>query len=121
MYFDMLKTIFRPDACYRIYLDYKDTQGAAKVRKLHAVLCNNAYDFDRQIIERVQLVRSHEVEPLQLADLLIGAVSYVNRGLADSSAKQRLVERMRERSGYTLMQTTLLRENKTNLLVWHAS
>ena len=121
MYFDMLKTIFRPDACYRIYLDYKDTQGAAKVRKLHKVLCNNAYDFDRQIIERVQLVRSHEVEPLQLADLLIGAVSYVNRGLADSSAKKRLVERMRERSGYNLMQTTLLRENKTNLLVWHAS
>jgi hypothetical protein len=120
MYFDMLKIILYPYARYRIYLDYKDTRGAAKVAKLHDVLCNNMYDFDRQIIERVQLVRSHEVEPLQLADLLIGAVSYVNRGLSGSPAKQRLVERMRERSGYTLTQTTLLRENKVNLFRWRA-
>jgi hypothetical protein len=120
MYFDMLKIILHPYARYRIYLDYKDTRGAAKVAKLHDVLCNNMYDFNRQIIERVQLIRSHEAEPLQLSDLLIGTVSYANRGLSDSPAKQRLVERMRRRSGYNLMQTTLLRENKVNLFVWHA-
>jgi len=121
MYFDMLKVILYPDARYRIYLDYKDTQGATKVKKLHEVLCNNMYDFSRRIIERVQLVRSHEVEILQLADLLIGTVSYVNRGLSTSTAKLRLVDRMRARSGYKLTQTTLLRENKVNLFRWHAS
>jgi hypothetical protein len=121
MYFDMLKVILYPDARYRIYLDYKDTQGATKVAKLHEVLCNNIYDFSRRIIERVQLVRSHEVEILQLADLLIGTVSYVNRGLSISAAKQRLVDRMRERSGYKLTQTTLLWESKVNLFRWHAS
>jgi len=121
MYFDMLKVILHPNARYRIYLDYKDTQGAIKVARLHEVLCNNMYDFSRRIIERVQLVRSHEVEILQLADLLIGTVSYVNRGLSTSLAKQRLVDRMRERSGYKLTQTTLLRENKVNLFRWHAS
>jgi hypothetical protein len=121
MYFDMLKVILYPDARYRIYLDYKDTQGATKVAKLHEVLCNNMYDFSRRIIERVQLVRSHEVEILQLADLLIGTVSYVNRGLSISAAKQRLVDRMRERSGYKLTQTTLLWESKVNLFCWHAS
>ena len=118
---DMLKIILYPDARYRIYLDYKDTQGATKVKKLQEVLCNNMYDFSRRIIERVQLVRSHEVEILQLADLLIGTVSYVNRGLSTSTAKRRLVDRMRARSGYKLTQTTLLRENKVNLFRWHAS
>jgi hypothetical protein len=121
MYFDMLKVILYPDARYRIYLDYKDTQGATKVEKLHEVLCNNMYDFSRRIIERVQLVRSQEVEILQLADLLIGTVSYVNRGLSTSAAKLRLVDRMRDRSGYKLTQTTLLWENKVNLFRWHAS
>ncbi|HUW08876.1 MAG TPA: DUF3800 domain-containing protein [Anaerolineae bacterium] len=121
MYFDMLKVILQPDARYRIYLDYKDTQGAAKVAKLHDVLCNNMYDFSREIIERVQLVRSHEVEILQLADLLIGTVSYVNRGLSASAAKTCLVDRMRERSGYALTRTTLLREDKVNLFRWRAT
>jgi len=121
MYFDMLKVILSPDACYRIYLDIKDTQGSAKVARLHDVLSNNMYDFSRQIIERVQTVRSHEVEILQMADLLVGTISYANRGLATSAAKQSLVERMRKRSGYELTRTTLIRESKVNLFRWHAS
>lgn len=121
MYFDMLKVILDPEARYRIYLDIKDTRSAVKIAKLHDVLCNNIYDFERQIIERVQTVRSNEVEPLQLADLIIGIISYVNRGLESNSAKVALVNKMRERSGYSLTQTNLLRENKVNLFVWQAS
>jgi hypothetical protein len=121
MYFDMLKVIFEPEERYRIYIDIKDTRSAAKIAKLHDVLCNNVYDFERQIIERVQTVRSHEVELLQLADLFIGAVSYANRGLTDNSAKVSIVERIRERSGYTLTRTNLLRETKVNIFVWQAS
>lgn len=121
MYFDMLKVILEPEVCYRIYLDIKDTQGGAKVAKLREVLCNNIYDFSREIIERIQLVQSREVEILQLADLLIGAVGYVNRGLEGSPAKIELIELMKHRSGYCLNRTTLLRENKLNLLIWHAS
>lgn len=120
MYFDMLKVIFRPDSRYRVYLDIKDTRGADKVDKLHDVLCNNIYDFDREVIERVQQVRSHEVEQIQLADLLIGAVSYVNRGLDSNAGKVAVVERMKKRSGYDLTRTTLFRENKVNLFRWRA-
>ena len=120
MYFDMLKIILDPSARYRIYLDIKDTRGGTKIAKLHEVLCNNIYDFSRQIVERLQLVRSEEVEIVQLSDLLIGAVSYANRGLSTSSAKLALVERMRERSGYSLTRKTLFREDKVNLFVWHA-
>ena len=120
MYFDMLKVIFDPKAQYRIYIDVKDTRSAEKIDKLHDVLCNNIYDFSRKIIERVQTVRSHEVKILQLTDLLIGSVSYVNRGLSTSNAKQALIKRIMERSQYNLTLTTLLRENKFNLFRWNA-
>lgn len=119
MYFDMLKIIINPTARYRIYLDIKDDWGAKKIEKLHEVLSNANYDFSRLIIERMQLVRSHEVELVQLADLLIGAVGYVNRNLETSEAKLRLVKRMQERSGYRLTQTTLPSEGKVNLFRWH--
>lgn len=121
MYFDMLKVIFRPDARYRIYLDIKDTCGAQKVAKLHDVLCNDRYDFSRKVIERLQLVHSHEIEQLQLADLLIGAISYVNRGLKKNAGKMALIERMQQRSRYDLTRSTLLREEKVNLFRWHAA
>ena len=120
MYFDMLKVIFRPDARYRVYLDIKDTRGAEKTAKLHEVLCNNMYDFSRNVIERLQLVHSHEIEQLQLADLLIGAVSYLNRGLHGNEAKEALIARVQERSGYSLLKTTLYQEEKVNLFRWQA-
>jgi len=121
MYFDMLKVIFRPDARYRVYLDIKDTRGAEKTANLHEVLCNNMYDFSRNVIERLQLVHSHEIELLQLADLLIGAVSYLNRGLHGNRAKEALVARVQERSGYSLLKTTLFKEEKVNLFRWQAN
>jgi hypothetical protein len=121
MYFDMLKVILNPDDSYRIYLDIKDTRSAVKIARLHDVLCNNIYDFQRQIIERVQTVHSHEIEMLQLTDLLVGIISYTNRHLTGSPAKLALLEHMRKRSGYELTKTTLLRESKVNLFIWHAS
>ncbi len=121
MYFDLLKVILSPEACYNIYIDIKDTQGAVKVKKLHDVLCNSIYDFSKEIIDRVQLIRSHEVEQLQLTDLLTGVISHVNRELTGNAAKEALVRRTMERSHYSLRRTTLLRENKVNLFSWRAS
>lgn len=121
MYFTMFKAILSPHDRYRIYLDIKDTRSASKVKKLHDVLCNNFLDFSRNIIERVQNVRSHEVEILQLTDLLIGTISYANRGLSGNKAKEDLIVRMKERSHYILTLTTLLRENKVNIFRWDAT
>lgn len=121
LYFSMLKAIFDPEAHYRIYLDIKDTCSAVRVAHLHEVLRNDIYDFKGKIIERVQTVRSHEVQILQMADLLIGAVSYANRKVSTSPAKQALVERMRKRSGYELTRSTLVLEKKVNLFRWQPS
>jgi len=121
MYFTLLKVVFEPTCQYRVYIDIKDTLGHEKVEKLHDVLCHNAYDFSRKMIQRVQRVQSHEVEQLQLADLLIGALSYLHRGLSTNSAKLALIERIKNRSGYKLTLNTMLRENKFNLMIWQGS
>jgi len=120
MYFEMLKVLLSPQDKYRVYIDIKDTRGSARVKKLHDVLCNSLYDFRTSIVERVQIIRSHESELMQLADLLIGAVSYLNRGLTENAGKVALVNRIRERSGYRLDRATLLREQKFNLFSWRA-
>lgn len=119
MMFGLVEPLLTPDAHFRIYLDKKDTRSARKVAKLHDVLCNNLYDFNREILERVQVVEADDVEQLQLADLLIGAVSYVSRGLAANTGKNALIERIRQRTGYSLTRKTLLREPKFNLFIWH--
>lgn len=121
MYFTLLKVIISPQSRYRIYVDLKDTNSSDKVRKLHEVLSNNMYDFSRSIIERIQIVHSHEVEQVQLADFLLGAISYVNRELTTSTAKQVLVNDLQRKTGYSLQRTTLLREEKLNIFKWEPS
>jgi len=118
MYFELLSKILDPQNKYHIYPDIKDTRGGRKVKKLREILCNNMYDFDGKIIEDIQQIRSHEVELLQLADLLIGAMQFLNRKDVRSEAKKKIVERMKERSGYDLLRSTLVREEKTNIFYW---
>lgn len=118
MYFTMLQAILRPRACFRIFMDIKDSRSGAKVNKLHDILAHNLYDFSRDIVEKVQVIRSHEVELMQLSDVLIGAVSAVNRGSITSPAKHAFVDRMRQRSGYSLTKSTLLQERKVNVFHW---
>jgi hypothetical protein len=120
MYFTLLKVIFAPHSRYRIYLDIKDTRSRDKRNKLHEVLCNSLHDFDKNIIEWIQPVHSHEVEQVQVADLLIGSVSYSNRKLTTSPAKNLLVDRVRKLSGRTLLQNTPRSEQKFNLFFWQA-
>jgi len=120
MFFRMLEVIIDPQSCYRIYIDIKDTRSEQKRAKLEEVLRTSRYDFAGVLVERVQQIRSHESELMQLADLLIGAVCYNNRELSGSMAKLELVARIQEQSGRSLQQTTWLREPKFNLLRWRA-
>lgn len=118
-YFLMLSRIFTPGSKYAIYIDIKDTRSQTKVEKLHDVLCNSRYDFNRQMIHRVQQIRSNEVEIMGLTDLLIGSLSYLHRGLTTSCAKTSLINLIRQKSGYTLTSNTWPLEPKFNILVWH--
>lgn len=118
MCFTLLETIVSPRDRYSIYLDIKDTHSATKGLKLREVLCNHRHDFGCQMIERVQPIRSEESPPMQLADLLIGALAYKVRGLETSSAKLGLVKRIERQTKWPLGETTWLREPKFNVLRW---
>lgn len=119
-YFLMLSRFFSPGNEYFIYIDIKDTRSQDKVERLHDTLCNSRFDFDHRIIKRVQQIQSHDVELMGLTDLLIGALSYVNKGCtAGSYAKAELIDVIKTRSGFSLMSSTLPLEPKFNILVWH--
>jgi Protein of unknown function (DUF3800) len=119
MYFTMLRPIFGAQHRYRIYLDVKDTRGGPRMRALQEVLANTL--GNRQSIERVQQVRSHESELLQVADLLIGALTYANRRLSGNAAKNAVVERLRAQLGQeALTLTSPVAATKFNILIWRA-
>ena len=119
MYYLMLRQLLLPNSSYHIYLDIKDTRGADKTRQLHTVLCNDIRDFDCSVVRRVQQVRSHESELLQIADLLIGAIAYESRNLTGSRAKVAVIDRIKARFGHTaISRTSSVTSRKFNLLVW---
>ena len=123
MYYLLLDTTTPPINEYRIFIDIKDTRGGAKVKKLQEVLCNNKWDFNREIIKDIKQVHSNESELLQLCDLFIGALSFYHRGLYDSGtgskAKKKIVEEIIKYSGTTLTNSTIKSKSKFNLFIWN--
>lgn len=119
VYYQLLCRIIVPNNENYIYLDIKDTKGARKVRKLGEVLANGLYDFNMECIKNVQNINSKESELLQLADILIGAISYLNRNENEkenySQSKMNLIETIINSSGYNLRKSTFLSEEKFNL------
>lgn len=121
MYYVMLKTIFKPNYIYNIFIDKKDTNGKEKIDILKYWLekkLSYQYMLKRNLINKIQEVDSNQVELVQLSDLFLGAISYVNRNLESSLPKKRIIERINQR-GYILTKSTLLREEKFNLFKWH--
>lgn len=121
MYFLMLNTIIMPTKKYNIYIDIKDSKGGQRTRKLHDVLCNNIYDFKRETINKVQQIRSDEVEIMQITDLIIGALSYLHRyknDIEEDSPKYKIIEKIRENSGFNLLSSTSIYNEKFNLFIW---
>ncbi len=118
MYYRTLEPLISPDHSHSIFLDIKDTLSQDKVRVLADVLRNRLHDYDRTIVTGVQHVRSDEVEQVQLVDLLIGAVGYLNRGLAGNPGKTSLIRHLQERAGLTLRVTTGRSRRPVNIFVW---
>lgn len=122
MYFEMLKAVFSKDYQYNVFVDIKDSHSAERVCRLHDVCCNSIYDFAHETVRMIQPIRSHEVQIMQLADILLGAITYENRIFAETAGKSEtkasIIRLIKQRSGYTLTKTTYLRENKFNIFVW---
>lgn len=118
MFFYVLKNIIESNNAYNIYLDIKDTLGIEKIEKLRRVLHNDRYEFDHNSINRIQHIRSHEVQQLQLTDLFIGALGYVHRGLNTNYGKIQVIDRIKHHTNRELLRSTLPTEGKFNIFVW---
>lgn len=121
IYYLLLKEIVSIDDEYYIYMDIKDTNGGIKVKKLRQVLNNLLYAFYNDIVKNIQLVRSDEIEIIQLSDILIGAVSYVNRNLnIKDNAKSKIINLIMEKTGQSLKYTTTPKvfHNKFDVFRW---
>ena len=118
MYFYLLRNLISTERKYHIYLDIKDTRSRKKIRKLREFLSNANYDFSRQIIERIQHVRSHEIGLMQLVDVLTGAISYHARSLNSSSSKNEIVGLIKKRTELSLDRNTLPGARKFNICIW---
>ncbi|WKV08214.1 DUF3800 domain-containing protein [Thermoanaerobacterium sp. CMT5567-10] len=120
MYFYLLDPLIDPSNKYRIFIDIKDTKGGPRIKKLHEVLCNNIYDFNQDVIKDIKQISSKESEILQLADILIGALSYYQRNLYETSknkGKKSVIERIITYN-INMSQTTSRSEKKFNIFIW---
>ena len=118
MQFSLLNKILSPDSCYAVYLDVKDTRSRFKVRKLAEVLGSNVYDFTSEMVRHIQNMHSHESELMQVADFLIGALSYKHRNIRTSAAKLAVVEHLEHLLGRSIQWSTPLREQKFNIFLF---
>lgn len=101
---------------YRVFVDTKTNRVGGRLKKLHEVLTSAN---QLSIIEQVQALPSKEVDLLQLADVLIGAVSYQLHDRQSSSAKMAVVERVERHVGHPI-RCTGCGETKLNVFCWHS-
>jgi hypothetical protein len=74
---------------YYVLLDYKQNRDRKRVPVLKAVL-QNAVKSQNSVIRAVEVLDSKEVLPLQIVDILIGAIGYQYNGIQTSAAKLEL-------------------------------
>lgn len=119
IYFLTLREMIDIGNKYNVYVDIKDTKGSEKIDTLKNILNNvtSNYFYD-ETVKNIQLVRSDQIQLLQLADLLIGAVSYKNRGLKENKAKIELIKQIEKRAGRSLDFNSPKDETKFNIFKW---
>lgn len=121
MYYTLLKHIINPVNSYHFYIDLKDTQGGKKTRKLQEYLSNEIYDYHHECVAKVQQIRSHESEILQLCDFFTGSLVYANRHLENNAGKIAVIEKIKEfLPSHDIYTTSKFHYQKFNLLVWNA-
>ena len=84
---------------------------------------NINYDIDNREFINVRNVLSHEIEILQLVDLLIGAITYNARRYKQPSTfknktKNSIADYLLDKTKYSLIKSTPFGDKKFNLLVF---
>lgn len=123
LYFLLIDKVIEVENKYQVYIDIKDTNGGPRLTKLKEVLCNNKYDFIGESINGITQINSNRSDFVQLADLLIGALSYYHRGLYNndnsSPSKNILVKELIDRTSEKIIDNGTSRyAQKFNIFIW---
>lgn len=123
LYFLLIDKVIEVENRYQVFIDIKDTHGGPRLIKLKEVLCNNKYDFMGESISGITQINSNRSDFVQLADLLIGALSYYHRGLYNSAhsspSKNKLVDELINRTSMRVIDNGTTRNvHKFNLFIW---
>jgi hypothetical protein len=118
MYYYALMPFLKPSNSFNIFMDYKDTKGGQRVKKLNEVVKNSFYG---QIETNYTIIHSHESQIMQLCDILIGAIGYKNRKDIEHSSqiKNHIIETIENLSGFILDDSTPQWEEKFRMFVFH--
>lgn len=109
MYYYLLNHNLNSLYSYNVYLDIKDTLSAYKVNRLKDIL-NAKFG----VFRNVQNIHSKESILMQVADFLMGAISYLNNNEKhENQAKMQIIEKIKNHSGASLTNTTY--SHKLNL------
>ena len=115
MYYQLIYHMLDVGCNYNIYLDIKDDLSNYRIEELKKIL-----NVQMGVIEKIQHVRSHELDILQLCDLFIGAISYnLNNSEKSSQPKLRLIDKLKNLSRTDLENTTYKNMRKFNLFRIH--
>ena len=101
MYYYTLKDFLEAGHEYRIYLDYMDTLGGEKTKKLCEVLRTEGRE---ELNVKPYIIQSYESQLIQACDLIIGAISYKNRSDIEKSSliKTKIVDYLEKKLGHAL-------------------
>lgn len=101
MYYRLLNHNINSTFKYNVYLDIKDTLSAYKVNKLKDIL-NTKFG----VFRNVQNIRSHESIIMQMADFLMGAISYLhNDAHQQNKAKVQIIKKIQHHCNEDLSKT----------------
>jgi hypothetical protein len=88
------------------------------VEKIHEVLFNNFGDTDRKIICDASCISSKSSIPMQVCDILTGAIAADHRKDITNQAKLDVIGRIKTMHGSELTLTTHKSAKKFNLFHW---
>ena len=114
MYYFMIDNILNKDEHFNIYIDIKDTKSAAKIANLKEILIHK-HHYNKSIIKTMQNIRSHEIQIMQLTDIILGAFSYKIRGYNKVIVKNKLIKLIEKKSGHDWSTNSKQREKKFNI------
>lgn len=111
MYYQLIYHKIDVGSEYNIFIDIKDTLSTHRISTLKEIL-----NVKMGVIKNIQHIRSHEVDLLQVCDLLIGATSYrMNEANKKAIPKLKLIQKIEDNLAWRIDEQTPPYEKKFNV------